>query len=205
MRIAAAAAIGIAGALGSGCSTVVMREPAAAVADERSELALAAEAISARKWPRSDSAGISGMFGERGSVTEAESIAAYVDQLGQGPGRGVVVLKDAYVHIDAAYRLASATDRAASLTQPTDEDVRLVESAIGDLRGARDIYLATLRELEGEGDGVELRTEQSLKAAFNEAIREIGEAADVLSDRVAAKKLQADAMRRSSMANFAGQ
>lgn len=195
VRLAPAMFAGLAAVLSSACSTVVMREPVAATAAERSDLALAAEAVSSTKWPKSEGGGISGML-NGGGVSETESVNAYVAQLGAGPGRGVAVLKDAYVHIDAAYRLAAAADKAAAFAQPTDEDVRVIETAIGDLRGARDVYLASLRELENEGDGVESRTEQSLKSAFNQAIRDIGEAADALSDRVAAKKLQADAARR---------
>lgn len=195
VRLVPAAFAGLAAVLSSACSTVVMREPVAAAAAEHSDLALAAEAVSATKWPKSEGGGISGML-NGGGVSETASVNAYVAQLGNGPGRGVAVLKDAYIHIDAAYRLAAAADKAAELAQPTDEDVRLIETAIGDLRGARDVYLASLRELEGEGDGVEQRTEQSLKSAFNQAIRDIGEAADALSDRVAAKKLEADAARR---------
>lgn len=164
---------------------------------ERSDLALAAEAVSTTKWPKSEVGGLSGMLNGAGAG-ETDSVSVYVAQLGSGPGRGVAVLKDAYVHIDAAYALAAAADKAASLSQPTDEDVRLIETAIGDLRGARDVYLASLRALEDAGDGVAPRTEQSLKSAFNQAIRDIGAAADALSDRVAAKKLQADAARRLS-------
>lgn len=168
----------------------------AAVEAERSELVVAAQAVSETKWPKPDAAGLSAMLGAGGRVTEQDSIDAYVTQLGAGPGRGVAVLKDAYVHIDAAYKLAAEADRAAKFIQPSDEDVRVVEVAIGDLRGARDVYLASLRTLSAEGDGVEPRTEQSLKAAFNQAIRNIGEAADALSDRIAEKRLQAEAARR---------
>lgn len=199
------AAAGLACVLSTGCSTVVIREPQAAVASAagQSDLILAAEAVSETRWPRSEG-GLSSMFGGGDS---SDSAASYVAQLGEGPGRGVAVLKDAYVHIDAAHRLAAAADRATAITQPSDEDVRVVESAIGDLRDARDVYLASLRALGAEGDGVEPRTEQSLKAAFNEAIREIGAAADALSDRVAARKLEANAERRVApvtVARFTG-
>lgn len=209
VRFRPAAFAGLALVFTAGCSTVVMREPVAVAAAEaeRSDLFLAAEAVSETKWPKPDAAGIVGMLGGGGRVTEADSVSAYVAQLGAGPGRGVAVLRDAYVHIDAAYKLAAAADRASSLAQPSDEDVRLVETAISDLRGARDVYLASLRELGGAGDGVEPRTEQAVKAAFNDAIRNIGEAADALSDRVAAERLQAEAVRRVApihAAHFSG-
>ena len=209
VRARLAALAGFAALSAAGCSTVVMREPTSTQAADagRSELVLAAEAVSEVKWPKPEGAGLSGMLGGGERVTEADSVEAYVGALGAGPGRGVAVLKDAYVHIDAAYRLAAAADRASTLARPTDDDVRLIEGAIGDLRGARDIYLASLRELDGAGDGVEPRTEQSLKAAFNQAIRNIGEAADALSDHVAATKLRADAARRvvpAAPARFSG-
>ncbi|MBY0421207.1 MAG: hypothetical protein K2Q06_02805 [Parvularculaceae bacterium] len=195
-RVASSAAVAAAVmVLTAGCSTVVMREPAApaaSVSPDRAGLAAAAERVSATKWPKPDSGSLGGMLGlGEGRTTEKDAVIAYVAALGAGPGRSVAVLKDAYFHIDAAYALAAAAESAAASVEPTADDIALVETAIGELRGARDIYLASLRRLGEDGDGAEPRTEQSLRAAFNRAIREIGDAADAMSDRLTARRLGA--------------
>lgn len=195
----------------SGCSTVVLREPspAAVSAPQRASLETAAAKVSATKWPKPDGGAFASFVGFGGGVSEGDAVRAYLGQLGPGPGRGVSVLQDAYHHVDAAYALAAAAAAAANVVDPTTDDVRLVEAAIGDLRGARNIYLASLRELADEGDGVEARTAQSLKGAFNDAIKEVGAAADTLSDHLVARRAgEADSGRRpvatSKLARFAG-
>ena len=197
-RVASAGAAAAVLCLSAGCSTVVVREPApvaASLSHDRAGLAAAAERVSSTKWPKPDAGSLGGMLGLGGGRTsEKDAAEIYVATLGAGPGRSVAVLKDAYLHIDAAYALALAAENAASQVEPTADDVALVETAIGDLRGARDVYLAALRSLGQAGDGAEPRTEQSLRAAFNRAIRDIGDAADAMSDRLTARRL--DSARR---------
>lgn len=208
-RVASSIALAAVSFLTSGCSTVVMREPGApamAIKSDRTDLAAAAVRVSATKWPKPYAGSLGGMLGLGGGrTTEKDAVAAYVASLGAGPGRSVAVLKDAYHHIDAAYALAAAAERAAVQFDPTADDVALVETAIGDLRGARDVYLASLRSLGEEGDGAEARTEQSLRGAFNRAIRDIGDAADSMSDRLTARRLDSARRPAGPMAShFAG-
>lgn len=194
-RSAMWALAGLACVSATACSTVVMKEPAAvsvAASPDRDALAAAAAAVSDSKWPKPDAADLGGLFSLGGGrVTESDAVDAYIASLGQGPGRGVSVLKDAYLHIDAAYALARAADQAVSRVEPVADDVRLVENAISDLRKARNVYLASLKTLEKSGDGVESRTANALKGAFDDAIREIGVAADAMSDRLARAKVDA--------------
>ncbi|MEO0880549.1 MAG: hypothetical protein AAFY22_12665, partial [Pseudomonadota bacterium] len=72
---------------------------------------------------------------------------------------------------------------------PSMKDVATVEAAIGFLRQSRDIYLASLNDIIADRE-TRLASAKLLRADFNAVIREIGAAADVIADRVAADRTQ---------------
>lgn len=177
-----------------GCSTVMRSEDAVALRAghaERAALIEAAAAVARANWPTSDDGGWGGQVfaGQARAASAAKAAEFYLSTLA-APDRKNIVLADAATHLRAADALADATLSAAESLRPTMADVTVVETAIGDLRAARNIYLESLKALSREQkiDAGEIR---GLKIAFNEAIEAVGEAADVLAERVEAERSRA--------------
>ncbi|MGE0408874.1 MAG: hypothetical protein AB7P23_06380 [Amphiplicatus sp.] len=175
----------------AGCSTVIFSDNGTterSAAIERAALISAAAEVSAVKWPAvreaSWSARLVGLGGGDGGVSKNEAAAAYLASLEAGPGRERAILADAEDQLLAADRLANAAHAAVEAVRPVMADVGAVEAAIGDLREARDIYLATLKLVRDE-TAAPVADAHALKAEFNAAIEALGEAADRLADRVA--------------------
>lgn len=187
-RLAAIAAIGL-----GGCSTVLSSENGAelrAAAIEREALKSAADAVALTRWPKPENAdwgarlaGVVGAGSER--FSEDDAVAAYLAALGESP-RQDDLLADAARHVAAAGELARVAQGAAESIRPTMTDVSIVEDAIIGLRATRDIYLEAADALAKEGEALSPAEERALKAAFGDAIKELGAAADHLADRVAA-------------------
>lgn len=192
-------------AVSGGCSTVVFQEQSAIErpAVERDALQRAALAVYASKWPSPEGGGGLGrMFGAGGGerVSVAGAADFYVASL--SGDRVDAILRDAARHLAAAEPLVAAADAAALSVRPTRTDVSAVESAIGELRSVRDVYLAALRRLEREGERADPKSVAELRGAFNAAIRDVGMAADALADAVAANR--SESFARGPRSNFAG-
>ena len=181
----------------AGCSTVVVRNAGSAAdsAVEREALARAAGEVSRTAWPKPQGASFTDMLsgvvvGSGDRVTEAEAAEIYISSLGDGDIRRFRLLADADRHLAAAYALAEAARAAADAVRPAKSDISTVETAIGELRAVRDIYLLSLKRLEKEDGDIPPETASTLRAAFNDAIEEIGVAADDLADAVASDRTE---------------
>ncbi len=208
----AIAGVGALVTMTGGCSTVVFQDQAGAArspAIERDALVRAASDVSQTKWPKPEGASFGRMLtgvvvgsGER--VTESEAVDQYLESLAAAQDRRLVVLADAERHLAAASALALAAEAAAEGFRPAMSDVSLLESAIGDLRGVRDVYLSSLKRLSKEGEPVDSETVGVLRSAFNESIERIGDAADRLADAVAHDRTETLADRPVRRSNFTG-
>lgn len=189
----AGAGVVLLGLAASGCTTVVLSDnktPAErSVAVERAQLARAAQEVSKTRWPKPEQeswrARLIGFEDSGADVTSSDALDFYIAALRAESDRSERVLADAEQHLRAAAGLVRAAEAAADAVRPAMSDVSIVEGAIGDLRQTRDIYLASLKALARDGDTIDAERTRDLKHAFNDAIRDIGAAADVLADRVA--------------------
>ncbi len=207
----AIASVGALVTMTGGCSTVVFQEHAGAVrspAVERDALVRAASDVSQTKWPKPEGASFGRLLtvvvGSGDRVTESDAVDRYLESLATAQDRRLVVLADAERHLAAASLLAQAAEAAAEGFRPAMADVSLVESAIGDLRSVRDIYLSSLKRLSKEGEEVDSQTVSVLRSAFNDSIERIGDAADRLADAVAHDRTETLADRPMRRANFTG-
>ncbi|MEX0645075.1 MAG: hypothetical protein WD076_07180 [Parvularculaceae bacterium] len=155
-----------------------------------SALISAAAAVSRADWPRADRgfwgdnfAGLSG-----GDADKDEMVEAYLASLAPGPTRINAIQADAWNKLHAADGLVEAAYSAADAIQPAAADVAIIETAIGDLRECRDVFVASLKAASKHGDPVDGADIRALKAAFNDSISELGAAADELADRVASDR-----------------
>lgn len=196
--------------IAGGCSTVVFSQNQTAerhAAIERDALVGAATAISETKWPQPRSASwaarLTGGSGDDLLVSQTDAVDAYLKSLGAPPGRQTIVFSDAARCLDAANALVDAASLAAEAIRPLMADVAVVEGAIGELRENRDIYLASLKELAHEGEEIDAVQLRALKAEFNEAIEAVGEAADLLAEKVSRDRTETVA-RSGDRANFGG-
>lgn len=157
---------------------------------EREALKTAAAEVSRTAWPKPENpslgARLTGFIGgDRDSVSKDDAVEAYVAILITEKAPGSQLMEDAARHLEAAWLLAEAADAAAVSVRPTGSDIAVVESAIGDLREHRDIYLATVKMLEKSNAlAAQNDPDEAIKTSFNEAIKLIGAAADRLADRI---------------------
>lgn len=179
----------LAGALG-GCSTVIFSENSAderGAAIEREALIDAAAAVSKTKWPEPQNVSWQARIAHIGAdrVSKSDAVEAYLASFGDSKPKYDKVLGDAGAHLLAADNLTRAAANAANSVRPVMADVSVVEEAIGDLRQTRDIYLESLKILAREGEPVRSANIRALKSQFDGAIKELGDVADELADRVA--------------------
>lgn len=175
----------------AGCSTVIFTQgdnASRTSAVEREALIEAAAAISETKWPEPDSMSWRARIAHIGEprVSKSDAARVYLASLETEGDRYGKILADAAQHLRAAEGMTRAAANAASSVRPVMADISVVEEAIGDLRQARDIYVECLETLEEQGEPIGQQYVSDLKSQFDNAIRELGEAADILADRVAA-------------------
>lgn len=196
-------------ATAAGCSTVVFQESAPRAAFERDALVRAAGEVSKTPWPKPQNASFGAMLtgavaGSGDRITETDAAEIYLAALGAGDQRHVSLLADADRHLSAAAALADATGTAAESLRPSKSDISTVEAAISDLRGVRDMYQLCLKRLAKDGEDIDPDALRTLRAAFNDAIEEVGDAADALADAVAEDRTETFASPASKRASFTG-
>ncbi|MBB5518379.1 hypothetical protein [Amphiplicatus metriothermophilus] len=150
----------------------------------------AAAAVGRVKWPKPERASLVEILSvgvvSSDRMTQSQAVEIYLSSLANNTdARLAQVISDAQAHLEAARGLAFAAAAAADSIRPTVSDVSVVEAAIGELREARDIYVAALKMLSSENDAVDAETVHTVKGAFNAAIAEVGVAADRLAEAVA--------------------
>lgn len=195
----------------SGCATVITSDGATArreTAVERAALVEAAAAVAQTRWPKPERASLVEILSvgvvSADRMTENKAAEFYLATLQDAQARQTQVFADAQAHLEAARWLATATKAAAESVRPTTSDISVVEEAIGELRGARDIYVAALKALSKEGEIVESEAVHALKAEFNAAIAEIGAAADRLAEAVAEDRTSTYAGRNPRLDEIGG-
>ncbi len=173
-------------AIGPAGADLASYEPVA----ERDLLAEAAQAVETAQWPEPESgpalAWLIGGGGERFSKSDA--IDYYVDALTPAGARFHALALDADATLEKAARLHAVAASTADAARVSMNDVARVENAIQTLRQHRDIYWASAKALDKAGEPVDDERLSSLRRAFAQMIRDLGDAADALADRVQADR-----------------
>ena len=197
-------------ALLQGCATVVIDNNASnKISVERDALKTAAADVAAVNWPKPQAISMSerltgivaGPKQER--ITKDEAIEVYVAALEKSPDPKAALIEDAETQLRAADVLTAAAVSAASAVRPVMADVAILEGAMGELRQAREIYLESLEEVTSDKIVI-AELKRGLKSDFNRAIKEVGVAADLLADKVAADRTQTVATPNGHRSNFFG-
>ena len=173
-------------------STSHLKAPVA----ERDMLADAARAVEAAPWPKPERVSLFARVngGGKASVSRSDAIAAYVGDLQPAGARFARLEADARANLAAAERLNLAALQSAEAPRLAMNDVVLIEDAIRALRDHRDIYASAARELEKIGEPVDDERINMLRAEFRDAVKTLGDAADLLAERI----------KRDRSATFAG-
>lgn len=157
------------------------------VVAERDLLVDAARDVEAAPWPAPEPvsfvAMIAGASGE-GRISRSDAVAAYVNGLHPAGLRFRQLAVDAETNLHAAQRLARMAQNAVAAPRVTMNDVVTVEGAIQTLRENRKIYTKAAHELEKLGEPVDGEKVDAIRTAYAEAIRNLGETADALAERI---------------------
>ena len=154
---------------------------------QRDALASAVDAVEAAPWPQPESISLFGRITGSDSanrVSRNDALAAYVNQLSGGES-GVIRLKsDVSENLRAAAALNAMGLSVANSPQLSIHDVELIEGAIKALRENRHIYTAAAKELKKRGAPVDDHTIGAMRDSYGDAIRTLGDTADILADRL---------------------
>jgi hypothetical protein len=104
--------------------------------------------------------------------------------LSSGGARFETLMIDASATLANAAAFHSAALTTAGAARVSMNDVARVEDAIQTLRQHRDIYWASAKELDKAGDLVDQERLAGMKRGFSDIISDLGDAADILADRV---------------------
>ncbi|NWG92084.1 MAG: hypothetical protein HXY21_06195 [Parvularculaceae bacterium] len=172
-----------------GCSTVIKSERA--VVDkggeaDRAALRAAAANVADAPWPKPTSSSLAerlaGAEPEGDKLSRDDAVAAYVETLSETPDAENRLMADADRHILAARALNEVAKAACESAAPQMADVALLEDAIADLRETRAIYVASLKEIDGDKLNIEL-----VKRSFDDVIKTLGDVADDLANNAVKK------------------
>lgn len=208
-RVGCAAAAALAFLLG-GCAigpsktTTNLNAPAAI---ERDLLIEAAGAVDYAPWPKPEPVSIvsriTGGGGDR--VTRSDAVEAYIAGLAPAGAKFSSLASDADANLDAAARLNQVAQNTLSAPRLSVHDVVVVEDAIKALRDNRQIYLTAARELKNHDEPVDSDRLQAIRDRYARAIKDLGQTADMLAERVDDNRSQTYAgPDRSIKRNFSG-
>lgn len=167
----------------AGCSTVIKTasEDDVAGAEGREALRAAAADVAWAPWPKPSSSTLAERLAGHPEgdekVSRDDAVKSYVARIERTPSAEAAILTDANRHLSAARALTSVAIEACDGPGTRLSDVALLEAAISDLRETRAIYLGSFKKLDA-GDGVADR----LADLFDEAIKDLGDAADELAE-----------------------
>lgn len=156
---------------------------------ERDMLADAALAVESAPWPRIDQVSfLSRLAGAENEVrvTRKDAIAIYLEDLGSNGAPFTRLAADARANLGAADQLLNAAGHSLTAQRINVNDVAVIEAAIQTLRTNRQIYISTARQIEKAGEPVDKMQLTAIRDAYAEAIRDLGETADALADRIEA-------------------
>lgn len=153
---------------------------------ERDQLAQAVRAVETTPWPKPEPVSlisrITGGGGER--ISFSDVVAIYMDVLAAHDNSAGALVSDANGNLADAVVLNDAAIAAVEAPRLSMNDVMLLESAIGALRENRRIYEAAAESLEEQGEGVDPLVMAIIADRYAQAIRDLGDAADQLAERI---------------------
>ena len=197
----------------SGCTTIVgapdhQSSTTSSGSTQRIALQQAAAQVAEVKWPKPTTVSmtdrlIGAISVPDDRVTKKDAVGAYVAMLHATDDAYQALLQDARDQLVAAAALVAAAEGALGAVRPAMSDVGIVEGSIVDLRQSRDIYLASL-ELVSLDKDTRRSTGRILRDDFDQAIKEVGNAADSLADQIAKDRTQTIA-KPVSASNFTGE
>ena len=170
------------------CSTII-RAPGAsddlAITEERAALKEAAAGLAWSPWPKPQDAFLTASLpgDEDGArMTRARAVEIYLASLGDGDAAAHIAA-DARRHLVAADALADAARLASQSDGPRLSDVAVLEASIADLREARAVYIAALREIDADGDMID-----GVRDPLDAAVKKLGRIADDLAENAMKKR-----------------
>lgn len=154
---------------------------------ERDLLADAAEAVADAPWPKPEPVSFVSRI-TAGAIddgfTKTDAAEVYASKLQPAGARFSVLEADAGANLKAADQLLNIAENAVTAPRLTGNDVAMVEDAIQALRENRQIYVNAAHQIEKLGETVDDDRLDAIREAYNHAIRDLGEAADALADRL---------------------
>lgn len=154
---------------------------------ERDVLAEAVKAVEHAPWPRiEDVSFLSRITGAESDdrMTRNKAVDLYLDGLTPLGERFYRLESDAYANLAAADRLLLAADGALVAPRLSMNDVVMLETAIQALRENRQIYVSAAKQLEKAGEPVDDLKLDAIRDAYAGAIRDLGQSADALADKI---------------------
>lgn len=161
--------------------------------DAQSNLTTAARQLQQTPWPEIDAPTtnerLTGMiFGTKdseNSFTQKDAEKFYLISLqAKGHDQLALVQADADRSLKQARQLAEYGRQIARMKYVSSTDMETLESAIGDVRECRDVYVNTLKSLKAEGYSIDSSHWQEMRNAFNQAINDMGVTADMLAQNL---------------------
>jgi len=183
---------GVAGILGmiGGCAIIPSQSHTthhAAPVAERDYLTQAVADVKAAPWPKPQSVSfISRMTGGGGAerITRADAVQSYLENIQHTPDPMARLHLDAIANLAAAARLELAAMDALSAARLSMNDVAQLENAIIALREHGQIYVTAMKALDKTGLPVSDDAVDQLRDDYRAAIRALGDAADLLAERI---------------------
>ncbi len=173
-----------------GCAVspvVSQNQSNAHVVAERDLLIEAARDVEQAPWPAPQQvsfvARIAGAADDD-RITRSDAAEIYVSGLQPAGLRFATLANDARANLVAADRLSLVASNAISSARITMNDVVTVEGAIQALRTNRKIYTSAVHKLEQIGEPVDDDEVDEIRTAYSVAIRNLGDAADALAERI---------------------
>lgn len=161
----------------------VKYQPAA----ERDVLADAARDVADAPWPKPEPVSFVSRM-TVGAIDDGfsrnDAAEMYASTLQPAGERFSRLESDAKSNLEAAERLLGVAESAVTAPRLSGNDVAIVEDAIQTLRENRQIYVSAARQIEKLGERVDDDRLDAIREAYNTAIRDLGEAADGLADRL---------------------
>jgi len=99
--------------------------------------------------------------------------------------RAVIALRDANQQLSVAQELVLIARESSRSLSLTTEDIKVIETAILDLRTNRTVFIDTLKALNTLGEPVALNDINSVKRQFVNTGRALGSVADMMSETLA--------------------
>lgn len=189
-------------AMAGGCAVspvLSQKDSNTQIVAERDLLVEAAHEVETAPWPKPETvslvARVTGAADED-RVTRSDAIESYIGGLQPAGRRFERLASDARINLGAADRLSRIALNAVFSARVTMNDVATVENAIQALRENRKIYTGAAEELEKLGEPVDPAEVDAIRTAYSDAIRNLGEAADALAERIEQDRTETIAARR---------